>query len=271
VWISYSDTEPSVTASLKAIGGRQAFGRRDGKGKRANWLFLAKDAGRITKPAPRKSHAAAMAKLVALRRRQELKKKKRKGGKRRKSVSRPGTRLPNTARSKTLTSIPTSEELSQPYRTISNLKRLVREYQHDQQAYAETLAYLNDSLAKLLKKGPVNTNTASSNASRSAVRRMLREVQQNQERMRQTNRRNASQPRRDELQKWIIKFLKGQPEATRTDVLRQMRKAVHTDSIIVDVSETTISFTDRNGQTLDAKISGLKNRVSRARKSLKSL
>lgn len=84
-------------------------------------------------------------------------------------------------------------------------------------------------------------------------------------------RQNARKPRSNSLQELIVEILIGNPSLTEHGVLEALRQ--HEAGPVIeqiDEAEGVISFYDK-GKLKDAPISGLKDRMSRARKKVKSL
>jgi hypothetical protein len=81
-------------------------------------------------------------------------------------------------------------------------------------------------------------------------------------------RRNASKPRPDSLQKLIIEILEKKPHLTSRNILDELRKRQF-QGVIDDIDEDEISFWDK-GKLLQASILGLKDRVRRAKNNLKN-
>ena len=84
----------------------------------------------------------------------------------------------------------------------------------------------------------------------------------------------ASGERPDALQNLIIEILKKEPKAKEFDVLRELKKLEHdeNDKVIYAISETQIEWVKDDGTLADppAPISGLKHRISRAKKKIKN-
>jgi hypothetical protein len=77
--------------------------------------------------------------------------------------------------------------------------------------------------------------------------------------------RDARKP--DVLQQQIIELVRRNPTLTE----RQLRDHLETNSRvppIVDINDETISFTNPDGELREAKLSGLKDRLSRAKKAI---
>jgi hypothetical protein len=80
-------------------------------------------------------------------------------------------------------------------------------------------------------------------------------------------RKIAQRDRTDALQKLIIQILEKKPYLNSRTILPELEK--HKHGVINDIDEELIYFNDKKGE-YSAKISGLKDRVSRAKKKLKS-
>jgi hypothetical protein len=81
-------------------------------------------------------------------------------------------------------------------------------------------------------------------------------------------RRNASKPRPNSLQELIIKILKKKPHLTSRSILDELRKE-KSQGIIDDIDEDEILFFNK-GKLCSVPISGLKDRVRRAKNYLKN-
>jgi hypothetical protein len=86
---------------------------------------------------------------------------------------------------------------------------------------------------------------------------------------RRRQRANAKKPRRDALQTLIVEIVKRHPGFTRDQVLAEMRKQEH-GGVIETITDGLIEWHDDGGRIGEAPVSGLKDRVSRARKFLRS-
>lgn len=81
-------------------------------------------------------------------------------------------------------------------------------------------------------------------------------------------RQNAKKPRPDALQKLIVEILTARPDLTVLQLLDELEK-VKGHGIIEDIDDGEISFSHK-GKLKQAPISGLKDRISRAREKVKS-
>jgi len=82
------------------------------------------------------------------------------------------------------------------------------------------------------------------------------------------NREAAKKPRGDALQDLILEILKATPQATTREVRQELKK--HEGCGVVErVSDSCIEWARKDGSIQETAISGLKDRVSRARKKVK--
>jgi hypothetical protein len=68
----------------------------------------------------------------------------------------------------------------------------------------------------------------------------------------------------------VTEEVQKRPAITVTDLLKHLQSLQDLRQVVDDIDEEAISFTDRKGHTKNAPISGLKDRLSRAKKALKS-
>lgn len=68
----------------------------------------------------------------------------------------------------------------------------------------------------------------------------------------------------------VTEEVQKRPAITVTDLLKHLQSLQDLRQVVDDIDEEAISFTDRNGHPKNAPISGLKDRLSRAKKALKS-
>ena len=84
-------------------------------------------------------------------------------------------------------------------------------------------------------------------------------------------RSNASKPRTDELQKLIIEIATEKPDITQTALLIELKKYKDVRKVIADITEDEIYFTGKGEDSSKAApISGLKDRLTRAKKIINS-
>jgi hypothetical protein len=74
----------------------------------------------------------------------------------------------------------------------------------------------------------------------------------------------------DALQKFIEAAVQAKRATTVPELLDMLRNAAQPGGPIEDIDEENVSFLGANGRLRDAPISGLKDRLSRAKKELKS-
>jgi hypothetical protein len=74
----------------------------------------------------------------------------------------------------------------------------------------------------------------------------------------------------DPLQKFIVAAAETKPAITVLELVDMLRSAAQPGGPIEDIDEENVSFLGVNGKLRDAPISGLKDRLSRAKKELKS-
>ncbi len=85
-------------------------------------------------------------------------------------------------------------------------------------------------------------------------------------------RSNALKPRKDELQKLIIEIATENPDITPTALLIELKKYKDVRKVIADITEDEIHFTGKDeNSSKSATISGLKDRLTRAKKYINSL
>jgi len=87
---------------------------------------------------------------------------------------------------------------------------------------------------------------------------------------RHLSRLGGSSKKTDALQQVILEEVQKRPAITVTDLLKHLQSLQDLRQVVDDIDEEAISFTDRNGHPKNAPISGLKDRLSRAKKALKS-
>ena len=73
----------------------------------------------------------------------------------------------------------------------------------------------------------------------------------------------------DPLQKYILKLLETRPDITSAQLLKELKNKVGGD-LIYSIEHNSISFWSHPDKFKDAKISGLKDRLSRAKKKINS-
>ena len=88
--------------------------------------------------------------------------------------------------------------------------------------------------------------------------------------VRERNRKAGKHPRQDALQKVIVQILDGEPEMTWKEVLREIEHR-RGERVIDDVTDDAIDWTNEKGIGKSSPVSGLKDRVSRAKKKVNSL
>ena len=86
----------------------------------------------------------------------------------------------------------------------------------------------------------------------------------------QQSRRAGSAEKVDALQKFILDALRAKPGMTHVELLAVLGREQNIDGPIVEVDEASVSFLDSRGRLRSAPITGLKDRLSRARKKLNS-
>lgn len=87
---------------------------------------------------------------------------------------------------------------------------------------------------------------------------------------RRLSRLGGSSKKTDALREVILEEVQKRPAITVTDLLKHLQSLQDLRQVVDDIDEEAISFTDRKGHTKNAPISGLKDRLSRAKKALKS-
>jgi hypothetical protein len=87
---------------------------------------------------------------------------------------------------------------------------------------------------------------------------------------RRLSRRGGSSKKTDALGEVILEEVQKRPAITVTELLKHLQSLQDLRQVVDDIDEEAISFTDRKGHTKNAPISGLKDRLSRAKKALKS-
>ncbi len=96
----------------------------------------------------------------------------------------------------------------------------------------------------------------------------------NEERLKDTQRYSARRgglaKKTDALQQRIIELVRGNPQLTSAGVLAKLRDTQGPAGVVCDVTEQHISIERSDGRIEDVPISGLKDRVSRARKALRT-
>ena len=73
----------------------------------------------------------------------------------------------------------------------------------------------------------------------------------------------------DPLQKYILKLLETRPDITSAQLLKELKNKVGGD-LIYSIEHNSISFWSHPDKFKDAKISGLKDRLGRAKKKINS-
>ena len=86
----------------------------------------------------------------------------------------------------------------------------------------------------------------------------------------QQSRRAGSAEKVDVLQKFILDALRAKPRMTHVELLAVLGREQNIDGPIVEVDEASVSFLDSRGRLRAAPLTGLKDRLSRARKKLNS-
>ena len=87
---------------------------------------------------------------------------------------------------------------------------------------------------------------------------------------RRLSRRGGSSKKTDALGEVILEEVQKRPAITVTDLLKHLQSLQDLRQVVDDIDEEAISFTDRKGHTKNAPISGLKDRLFRAKKALRS-
>ena len=88
---------------------------------------------------------------------------------------------------------------------------------------------------------------------------------------RRRQRANARKPRPDALQTLILQIMKRNPAIPPDGLLAELRKYEHGDVIdTFNDEESVIDWHNKAGRVFSAPCSGLKDRMSRARKNLRS-
>src|ERR1700730_2686543 len=82
------------------------------------------------------------------------------------------------------------------------------------------------------------------------------------------SRRAGSAAKTDALQMFIINVVRANRSITHVQLLDKLRQAQQPGGLIEDIDNELISFVDGKGRGKTARISGLKDRLSRARKKL---
>lgn len=80
----------------------------------------------------------------------------------------------------------------------------------------------------------------------------------------------ASRLRPDVLQQLIVESVEKNPAITWKELLRELEQHEHDGGVITSITDDVIEWVEPDGPVRSAKISGLKDRLGRARKSLKS-
>jgi hypothetical protein len=86
---------------------------------------------------------------------------------------------------------------------------------------------------------------------------------------RRRQRKIAQRPRSDALQELIIKIMIDDPGITQEGLSAALERRAR-QGVIEGIADNRIEFTGKNGRVHDAPVSGLKDRMSRARKKLRS-
>jgi hypothetical protein len=73
----------------------------------------------------------------------------------------------------------------------------------------------------------------------------------------------------DALQQIILKIVEKKPSITQPELVEQLRAHQH-DGVIDDIGDADISFRTHTGKLKTAPLSGLKDRLSRAKKAIRS-
>jgi hypothetical protein len=98
----------------------------------------------------------------------------------------------------------------------------------------------------------------------------LRDAEQRKKDVQQQQaRRGGTVKKTDALQALIIELVRKAPSLTGSALLERLR-TMQGGGVVDDIADGTISFHGRDGRIKDAPISGLKDRLSRARKILRS-
>lgn len=87
---------------------------------------------------------------------------------------------------------------------------------------------------------------------------------------RRLSRLGGSSKKTDALQEVILGAVQKRPAITERDLLRHLQSLQCLRQVVDDINEETIFITDRDGRSKEAPVSGLKDRLSRAKKALKS-
>jgi hypothetical protein len=85
----------------------------------------------------------------------------------------------------------------------------------------------------------------------------------------QQARKGGNVKKADSLNELILEIVRRRPAMTAAELLERLRQQQYQNTI-QDIDEHTIWFTTRDGRSKSAKISGLKDRLSRALRSLRS-
>ena len=83
-------------------------------------------------------------------------------------------------------------------------------------------------------------------------------------------RKGGRAKRSDPLQDLIIKIVADKPQITVRQLMDELRAYSEIRDVVEDIDEKSIHFLDRQDRPKTASISGLKDRLTRARKSLQS-
>ena len=86
----------------------------------------------------------------------------------------------------------------------------------------------------------------------------------------QQSRRAGSVEKVDTLQNFILDVVRAKPRMTHVELLAELRQEENNDGQIVEVTEASVSFLTSRGRLRSAPITGLKDRLSRAKKRLNS-
>jgi hypothetical protein len=89
---------------------------------------------------------------------------------------------------------------------------------------------------------------------------------------RRKQRKNAVNSRPDGLQSLIMETMRRSPKITARGLWTEFQRLYDAGerTVVQDISGSVVTFATKSGQLKDAPISGLKDRMSRARKALKS-
>ena len=87
---------------------------------------------------------------------------------------------------------------------------------------------------------------------------------------RRLSRFGGSSKKTDALQEVILEAVQKRPAITVKDLLKHLRSRQCLRQVVDDIDDEAISFTDRNGHSKEAPVSGLKDRLFRAKKALSS-